>query len=309
MELQQFAKGNHLALLPSLSVIEAKGEDSNAFLNNLLTNRIPDNESALTLAGWANAKGRLLASLRILKGFSPDSYLLVLPAELAASTAKKLSIYVFRSKVTIRDVSGECRAAVLFGDSPEPVLAAAGIDCPPEAGKTARKDGVIAARLPALPAEAPETVPGLQRVLLVGSQDAISGIPATRVDSEAPWLLSECVAGTPCITSATAGLFVPQAIDFDQVGGVSFNKGCYPGQEVIGRLHMRDAKHNVLYWGLSDGDPLAASSDISVGGTAVGRIVQSVACGARVLSLVSAPEGTDAVVAGETPVSLRRIPR
>ena len=308
MELQQYVSGCRLSVLRGLSVIEVKGEDSNAFLNNLLTNRIVSDESVLTLAGWANAKGRLLAMFRILKGFAPDSYLLVLPSDLAASAAKKLSIYVFRAKVTVTDISGQCRAACLFGDGADEALSPAGIACPAEVGKVTRNSSLIAARLPAIPAESPAGAPGLQRLLLVGSPEALRALPAASLDSEDAWPLSECAAGFPCVTAATAGLFVPQAIGLDLIGGVAFDKGCYPGQEVIGRLHMRDAKHNVLCWGVSAGEPMPEGADVVSDGMAVGRIVRSVRADGKVLSLASVPAGLDCAIAGGNPVSLTRIP-
>ena len=49
--------------------------------------------------------------------------------------------------------------------------------------------------------------------------------------------LAEIRLGIPAITPAVAERFVAQMLNLDELGAVSFDKGCYPGQEVIARVH------------------------------------------------------------------------
>ena len=59
--------------------------------------------------------------------------------------------------------------------------------------------------------------------------------------AETAWTLQEIRAGRPLITGATQDLFVPQMVNLEQVGGVDFRKGCYPGQEIVARAQYRGA--------------------------------------------------------------------
>jgi hypothetical protein len=52
-------------------------------------------------------------------------------------------------------------------------------------------------------------------------------------------LALEAASGVPRIVAATAEHFVPQMVNLEVVGGVNFQKGCYPGQEVVARSQYR----------------------------------------------------------------------
>ena len=78
-------------------------------------------------------------------------------------------------------------------------------------------------------------------------QDTLPGVQV--VEREAPlptlsrlatdWRLARLQAGVPQVVGATSGHFVAQMLNLDLIGAVSFNKGCYTGQEVIARAHYR----------------------------------------------------------------------
>jgi tRNA-modifying protein YgfZ len=57
---------------------------------------------------------------------------------------------------------------------------------------------------------------------------------ATKISSNA-WRCAEIQNGKPWVWEPTTEAFVPQMINFELVNGVSFTKGCYPGQEVVAR--------------------------------------------------------------------------
>ena len=56
---------------------------------------------------------------------------------------------------------------------------------------------------------------------------------------EDEWTLQEIRAGRPFISSATQDKFVPQMVNLEKLGGVDFQKGCYPGQEIVARAQYR----------------------------------------------------------------------
>ncbi|MFM7707413.1 MAG: YgfZ/GcvT domain-containing protein, partial [Gammaproteobacteria bacterium] len=57
--------------------------------------------------------------------------------------------------------------------------------------------------------------------------------------ARAAWHLADLAAGLPEVHPTTRGAFVAQMLNLDVLGGISFTKGCYTGQEVIARAHYR----------------------------------------------------------------------
>lgn len=204
--------------LADQGLIRASGEDAASFLHNLLTNDINHLvESQARHAGLCTAKGRMIASFLIWR--EGGDYLLQLSADILPGILKKLSMYVLRSKVKLTDISGE---RVLIGVVGGQVGPAAPMNSAPFEGGTAIR--LDAGRVVlALPAERTAAV------------QATLGAPAQLAD----WHLAEIRAGVPRIVAATQEAFVPQMVNYEvsAVGGVSFQKGCYPGQEIVARTH------------------------------------------------------------------------
>jgi folate-binding protein YgfZ len=95
------------------------------------------------------------------------------------------------------------------------------------------------------------------------------------------WL--DIQAGIPLITDATKEEFVPQMANFDQIGGVSFHKGCYPGQEVIARTQYLGKVKRHLY-------RISATVPIAAGNPVYSPENPEHACG-MVANAAPAPEG------------------
>ena len=228
-------RGPVCSTLAELGVITVTGDDASRFLHGQLTNDVehlgPDR---LTLAGYCTAKGRLLATFRIWR--DERAIHLLLPRELLPGMFKRLSMFVLRAKATLADESHAWRAWALFGAGAESRLLALGCAVPAMAGDCVHFGGARIARLLGS-ARLPERflfvapVGEAEQVLL-----KLSDVPA--VGSGAFWW-SEIDAGVPTVFAATQEKFVPQMINFELVGGVSFSKGCYPGQEVVARSQYR----------------------------------------------------------------------
>ncbi len=194
------------ARLSRYGILSVTGTDARDFLHAQLTNDIanlPADRAAL--AGWCTAKGRLLASMLVIP--APTGFLLQLARDLAPAVAKRLSMYVLRSKVKVSD---ESDVWVQYG------FWNAGVPRVSWEGDTV-------------------TVPvGDLRHLKIGKalSQACSG-------AEEAWTLQEIRAGRPLITAATQDKFVPQMVNFEALGGIDFQKGCYPGQEIVARAQYR----------------------------------------------------------------------
>jgi folate-binding protein YgfZ len=226
-ELQAAAQRTVIVPLTHLGLIEASGEDSKAFLHSQFTNDVNHlPASQAQHAGWCNAKGRMQASFLVWR--REDSYFLALAADLQEATQKRLQMFVLRAKVKLASLSDSAIMLGLAGPQAEEALAAADLPCPAEAMTTAANDGKMVIRLDAgrFMIVAPESaMAALWQKLTVKAKPA--GVPVWR------WL--DIQSAFPLVTLATKEEFVPQMADFEKIGGVSFHKGCYPGQEVVAR--------------------------------------------------------------------------
>lgn len=196
------------ARLNRYGLLVVTGADARDFLHAQLTNDIQNLPADHTaLAGWCTAKGRLLASFLVIP--SSDGFLLQLARDLAPSVAKRLSMYVLRSKVKIADESDAWAQYGIWDKS----VNVAGV---------AWDRGVATVRVDE------------GRFLRLGR-----GLSLAENQSEEAWTLEEIRAGRPLISAATQDQFVPQMVNFETLGAVNFQKGCYPGQEIVARAQYR----------------------------------------------------------------------
>lgn len=200
--------------LSDWGVIRAQGADAASFLHSQLTQdfALLDREHA-RLAGFCTAKGRLLATMVGWRG-GDEEILLALPAETLAATLKRLSMFVMRAKCKLSDASADFAVYGLLG-------------APAAEAWTLSRDG-DAVQI---------ALPGARRALRVQPADALA--PAGETLSPDDWAWAEAQAGVAWVRGATVEAFVPQMINFEVLGGVSFKKGCYPGQEIVARSQYR----------------------------------------------------------------------
>ena len=198
------------ARLSRYGVLSVTGDDARDFLHAQLTTDI-EHQAAdrAALAGWCSAQGRLLATFLVIP--APAGYLLQVARDLAPAVAKRLSMFVLRSKVKVADDSAAWVQYGLWGEE------RSGADVVWDGGAVTVKVGA-ARYLELRPASAP-------------ALDA----PAEEVQ----WALQEIRAGRPFITAATQDKFVPQMVNLEKLGAVDFRKGCYPGQEIVARAQYR----------------------------------------------------------------------
>jgi folate-binding protein YgfZ len=238
-ELLTASKQTVLVPLTHLGLIEASGEDARSFLHGQFTNDVNHlAEGGAQHAGWCNAKGRMQASFLIWR--TGDSYQLALAADLQEAAQKRLQMFVLRAKVKIATQTDNILLLGLAGPQAEEALADAALPCPAEPMSTAFADGVTVIRLDArrFIVALPETAKAaLWQKLTVKARPA--GVPVWR------WL--DIQAGFPLVTLATKEEFVPQMADFEKIGGVSFHKGCYPGQEIVARTQYLGKVKRHLY--------------------------------------------------------------
>jgi folate-binding protein YgfZ len=196
------------ARLNRYGLLSVSGDDAREFLHAQLTIDVRNLRERAALAGWCSAKGRLLATFLVIP--APQGFLLQLARDLAPAIAKRLAMFILRSKVKLADESERWAQFGVWDADWKEILA---------------WDGGRA------------TVPvGARRFLRLEPADAASLAPTS---GEEAWTLLEIRAGRPLITAATQDQFVPQMVNLETLGGVEFQKGCYPGQEIVARAQYR----------------------------------------------------------------------
>ncbi|HEU5296869.1 MAG TPA: folate-binding protein [Burkholderiaceae bacterium] len=210
--------------LTDWALLRAHGADAAAFLQSQLTQDVAGlQQGEARLSGYCSPKGRLLASFIIWR-MSVDEFALLCSADVAAAARKRLSMFVLRARCRIDDAAAQWSVFGIAGDSAAPW---ASLDVRPWTVRRQADQWLIGL----------STVEQVPRWLLV--QPVGMDAPALPTLSAQAWQLLEVMSGVPRITAATADRFVPQMINFEIVGGVHFQKGCYPGQEVVARSQYR----------------------------------------------------------------------
>src|SRR5256884_1186795 len=137
----------------------------------------------------------------------------------------------------VSDRTSEVAVYRLAGPGALAVAVAAGLEVPPAAGRVLpRPDGVETARATeGAPFVLQVTVPAAAAALLAARLEAAGAVAAGPATLE----LSRILAGWPRLGAEVDDRTIPQEARLDQIGGVSYTKGCYTGQETVARLHFR----------------------------------------------------------------------
>jgi len=245
--------GIRRARLARYGIVSVSGADARAFLHAQLTNDVEHlGQDSARLAGWCSAKGRLLANFAVVP--RTDGFLLVMARDLAAAIAKRLMMFVLRSKVKIADESDAWTPLGVWGAGVRARLAALGL-APAEGPLAVAAAGArIAVRVES------------DRYLVIappGDAPALETQLGGRIAPDDEWSLLEIRSGRVLITQATQDQFVPQMVALEAIGGVDFKKGCYPGQEVVARAQYRgQIKRRILRGRVPAGVELRPGQDL-----------------------------------------------
>jgi len=257
----------YVAPLSDYTVISASGADALSFLHGQLTQDVTGlSPDTARLAGYCTAKGRLLAMLVIWRTWAspetpdaPQLYALV-RRDLAEALVKRLSMFVLRAKAKLTATTLQVAGVWADPGDVSALETAAGGALPAAAWQRVE--------LPSGTWIAAPSVSGGLRWWWIASdaqQEQASALAAQlRRGDAAQWQAADLTAGLPWVGTATQDLFIPQTLNLDLIGGVSFTKGCYPGQEIVARSHYRGTvKRRTAYgrWDAST-EPPAPGTDI-----------------------------------------------
>ena len=221
-----YASSTCLVPLLGSGLLCFQGEESQSFLQGQLSSDIRLLTGAnCQLSSYSTPKGRMQATFLAWK--SEADYLLELPLLMLPALQKRLSMFIMRSKTKAIDASGDWGLIGVVGVQARQCAEA-------WAGKPLQDNEVFAqakGQVLALPGNRFMLAIPADQLVEQWSQLCTQGVPA----SEALWEYASIVAGEPRVTPATQEAFVAQMANLELVGGVSFTKGCYPGQEIVAR--------------------------------------------------------------------------
>lgn len=309
-ELKAAAADTIVAPLTQFGVIRATGDDAAGFLHNLFSNDVLHlGRDHAERCGFCSPKGRLLADFLIWR--EGHDYLLQLSADIQPALLKRLGMYVLRSKVKLYDANSDLVLLGIAGSGAAAALKTLGADMPAAPFDVSRFEGGAVIRLDERRSQLAVHAEAAARVWeSLASRLRPVGTPAWR------WL--EIEAGIPHITLATQEEFVPQMTNLELIGGVSFTKGCYPGQEVVARTkYLGKVKRRTYRAHIDGGCPMPGTDLFSpdLPDQSCGKVIQAApsptgGCEFLASMLMSSAEGGDVRVgsAEGLPLAFRALP-
>lgn len=265
-ELPDSLPATGLALLDQEAVLAVQGNDATRFLQGQLTCDVAALQPGEhTLGARCNPQGRMQSSFRLLK-LSEQSYLLAMAADLLEPQQQDLSRYAVFFKVQLTDASQQWVRLGLWGEAAATAIAGAGLA---QAGEDEETGRALAIAEQTWEVWLP-TAQAADKVRALSTQ-------AQPLPVEA-WELQQIRLGLGQVRGGTRESFIPQMLNLQQLGGVSFRKGCYTGQEIVARMQYLGKLKRRMYRLLWDDEQVPAP------GTAVHRAGQSQSVGEVVMA-------------------------
>lgn len=229
-ELTHAAHDDTLLDLSPLSLVRVSGTDAGSFLSGQLTQDVRRLDATHhQIAAYCTPQGRMLAILRLFQ--RDQTYYLQLPRSLRDATIERLRRYVLRAKMKLEADETLITIGIAGPNSTQQVARALG-QAPAAPGECVTQTDVTVLHLPG----------AAPRFVVVGTEPQMRALWDEWKRESMPvgsniWEWFDIRAGLPSVFPATIEAFVPQMTNLDLIGGISLDKGCYPGQEIVARMH------------------------------------------------------------------------
>ncbi len=235
--------------IANLAILKVAGADAARLLQGQMTCNVNDiGENQGSLGAFCNPKGRAIATFFLVR--ADNAYLLILPCSLLVKVKNRLEKYILRSDVTFTDCSNEL---CLVGLTSPGIGAGSLFAC--------AQDEVISINFSTTLARHLIIVKADQAANFWSDMIVNQGFQPT--DSDV-WRYRDLIAGIPWLDEHTSEEYIPQMINLDCLGGISFNKGCYTGQEIVARTHYLGKAKRSLFLAECDSDTVPSASAVII---------------------------------------------
>ncbi|MBT8118209.1 MAG: folate-binding protein [Gammaproteobacteria bacterium] len=217
--------------LSHFSTVVVAGGDATDVIQGQFTNDVNKvDEEHSQISAFCNNKGRMLANFRLFQ--SQQNYFLSIRNDLVDGSIEHLQKYVLRAQVAIQDVSEQLIHIGISGNNAEKLLSQSIDKLNTTVDSVSQNDDYIAIRVA-------DKIPRYEIFCSLQHAKALweSLSEKTSVTSSTYWDYLNIMNGLPFIDSNTREEFVPQMANMELINGVSFEKGCYTGQEIVARTH------------------------------------------------------------------------
>lgn len=269
----QIQKSNRTIISPlsHVGLLSIQGPAAAQFLQGQLTCNIDNiTENSTRLAAHCNPQGRMISLFRIFKYL--DQYFLQMPREMVPIALAALKKYAVFFKVELTDATDTLKQIGYAGSN----LSSFFTTLPKKIDEAITESDILIIKIPGL----------MPRYEIIGPQTKL-------LPNESSWKTLDIEANLPAIYPETSQLFLPHDINLHQLNGISFNKGCYTGQEIIARMHYRGKlKKELIQIHLTSEKEPVRGGDLYHGEKASAHIVDYCRTGYNTYELlVIAPEG------------------
>ena len=294
----------YFSILDSRGCLQLSGPDAREFLQGQTTCDMGTLSPAQSVLGaCCTPQGRVVFDFRALLP-EPEQIVLSMQADICGRAAEVLGKYIVFSKAQVVDATAAWVQAGCWGEGAEALAGLAG-----DSGASELRDGLFWTRCDAEGSRYEILAPASRAAAL---QDWLG--QRAQQQPEAVWREQEIRAGLGHIETATTGQLLPQELNYQDTGHVSFTKGCYTGQEIVARLHYKGKTKRPMHLARYPGDraPAAGTDIVEVDSQRpVGTVVNSVARDGQVWLLASCSDADGATLAvagsGQSPLAFTRL--
>jgi folate-binding protein YgfZ len=231
---------------PPAETLLIEGPDATAFAHAQFSSKVNSLDiGQWQFSAWLDPQGRVRALFHLGR-LDEERYLLLLRGGDAAAMVDALQRFVFRSKLKLTAL-------------------------PPRALATG-------------PAQAMHAISSDNEVISIGCETHSLRIMPSGTGDNA-WRLAQLQEGWPWLPASTLGELLPAALSLQRLQAVAVDKGCYPGQEIVARLHFRGGHKRHLHSGTLS-QPASAGDTLRVDDREVGCVIDVVESGHAVEALV-----------------------
>lgn len=222
---------NTICDLSHFSTLVIAGDDARSFMQGQFTNDVAKVDANTSqLSAFCNTKGRMIANFRLFE--HNGHYFLNLKSDLVELSIKHLQNYILRAQVAIQDVSEQLIHLGISGSNTTELLSTFIENVNEEVDSISFNEDYVAIRI-AGAAPRYEVFCSYEHARSLWEQIT----QQAEVINSSSWDYLNIQAGIPAIDANSSEEFVPQMANMELINGVSFTKGCFPGQEIVARMH------------------------------------------------------------------------